>query len=109
MRIVFSSLAFAGGMPDQLRSKLYRYSASANGAGLPPLKKGADSAQRWRGDLLLTRADTGQPSALDFRPTSFAAIIPASYSRHIGIASISCDTASGGVITAATTTMPISA
>ncbi len=43
-----------------------------------PFEKGADSVQRWRGDLLLTRADTGQASALDFRPTSLAARIPAS-------------------------------
>ena len=48
-------------------------------------------------------------SASRFGTTSFAARMPASYSRYIGIASISCETASGGVITAATATMPISA
>ena len=92
---------------DRQRSKLLRYSTNTNNTSLlPPLKKGADSAQRWRGDLLLTSAKTGQASALAFRPTSFAAMIPASYSRHIGIASSSCEITSGGVITAATTKIP---
>jgi hypothetical protein len=72
----------------------------------PPLKKGADSAQRWRGDLLLKPAATRQASASDFRPTSFAAMMPASYSRHIGIASSSCEITSGGVMIAATMKMP---
>lgn len=48
-------------------------------------------------------------AASRFGATSREAMMPTSYSRYIGIASISCDTASGGVITAATTTMPISA
>lgn len=40
------------------------------------------------------------------RPTSLAARMPASYSRHIGIASISCEITSGGVTIAAMTKMP---
>ena len=41
-----------------------------------------------------------------FGASHFEARIPASYSRHIGRASISCDTTSGGVITAATMNTP---
>jgi hypothetical protein len=72
----------------------------------PPLKKGADSAQRWRGDLLLKLAATPQASVPDFRPTSFAAMMPASYRMHIGIASSSCEITSGGVMIAAMMKMP---
>ena len=41
--------------------------------------------------------------------THFDATIPASYSRYIGRASISCETTSGGVIIAASTKIPTSA
>ncbi len=47
--------------------------------------------------------------APDLGASRRAAMMPASYSRHIGIASISCETTSGGVITAASTNTPTTA
>ncbi len=68
----------------------------------PPLRGGCEPRSGSRGIFFLC---AGYSSA-GVRATSFAARIPTSYSRHIGIASISCEITSGGVTTAAITKMP---
>lgn len=69
----------------------------------------AQTASCVRGNFPLKQihgdASRNQSSAR-FRATSFAAMMPTSYSRHIGIASISWEITSGGVTIAAITKTP---
>lgn len=74
--------------------------------------------QSYEPRLVIAMADLTRPTQRLLRQsaasgsrgvTQPAAMMPSSYSTHIGIASISCETTSGGVITAAMMKMPTTA